>query len=168
MTYAQLSNAFDQGVALQGAFANINTDEPKLDKFALRNGKMLVYHGTADVLIPFQGTVNYWDRLQAGIANDPVAPLVLKNFYRLFLIPGMSHGFSNGTANPAANPPLPTIDQLYAALTGWVEEGNSPEQLEIHTPASAPAEASALICSHPAKPVFTGTDPRLASAYACQ
>ena len=165
--YADLSNAFDQGVALQGSFANINTDEPRLKDFALRNGKMLVYHGTADVLIPFQGTLNYYDRVAASVANDPVAPLIVKNFYRLFLVPGMSHSFSNGTTNPAANPPLPTIDQLYAALTGWVEEGNSPERLEIRTPATAPAQASALICSHPAKPVFTGADPRAASAYTC-
>jgi len=166
--YADLSNAFDQGVALQGSFANINTDDPDLSGFALRNHKMLVYHGTADTLIPFQGTLNYYDRLNARVANDPVAPLITKNFYRLFLVPGMAHGFSNGTTNTAANPPLPTIDQLYAALTGWVENGNSPEQLQISTPATAPAQASALICSYPARPVFTGTDPRTAAAYACQ
>jgi len=168
LDYAALSNAYDQGVALQGPFANINTDDPDLTQFALRGHKMLVYHGTADTLIPFPGTLNYYQRLSDKVANDPIAPQIVKNFYRLFLVPGMAHGFSNGTTNTAASPPLPTIDQLYAALTGWVEEGNSPERLEIKTPATAPVQASALICSYPTKPVFTGADPRTAAAYACQ
>ena len=168
LDYAALSNAYDQGLALQGSFANINTDDPDLAQFALRGNKMLVYHGTADTLIPFPGTLNYYDRLSDEVANDPVAPQIVKNFYRLFLVPGMAHGFSNGTTNTAASPPLPTIDQLYAALTGWVEEGNSPERLEIKTPATATTQASALLCSYPTRPVFTGTDPRTAAAYACQ
>lgn len=168
LDYAGLSNAYAQGIALQASFANINTDDTNLVPFALRNHKMLVYHGTADVLIPFQGTLNYYNRLTAAVANDPVSPLIVKNFYRLFLVPGMTHGFANGTTNTAANPPLPTIDQLYTTLTNWVEKGNSPEQLTISTPATAPTTASALICSYPAKPVFTGTDPRQSTAYACQ
>jgi len=168
MTYGDLSNAYDQGIAMQSTFANINTDDPNINEFALRGHKMLVYHGMADTLIPVQGTLNYYEKLVAQIANDPVSPLVLKNYYRLFLVPGMAHGFSNGTTNPAANPPLPTIDQLYAALTAWVEDGNSPERMEISTPATSPAEASALLCSYPAKPVFQGADPRLAASYACQ
>ncbi|MDM0045940.1 tannase/feruloyl esterase family alpha/beta hydrolase [Variovorax dokdonensis] len=168
LTYANLSNAADQGLALQSTFANINTDDPNLNEFALRGGKMLVYHGMADTLIPIQGTLNYYERLNAQIANDPVSPLILKNYYRLFLVPGMAHGFSNGTTNTAASLPLPTNDQLYAALTGWVEQGNSPERLEIQTPASAPTKASGLLCSHPAKPVYQGTDPRVATSYACQ
>ncbi len=105
------------GVALQPAFANINTDDPDIDRFAARGGKMLVYHGLADTLIPPQGTVNYYTRLASRAGGDAVA----RNFYRLFLIPAMGHGFSNGTTNPAANPPLPTNAQLYLALTLWVE-----------------------------------------------
>ena len=70
---------------------------------------------------------------------------VVRNFYRLFLVPGMAHGFSNGTTNPAANPPLPTINLLYTALTAWVELGNSPERIDISAPASGgtPAEFAA-------------------------
>jgi feruloyl esterase len=105
LSYANLSNAFDQGIALQAAFANINTDDPNIDRFAARGGKMLVYHGLADTLIPPQGTINYYTRLAARAGGDTVA----RNFYRLFLVPGMGHTFGNGTTNPAANPPLPTL-----------------------------------------------------------
>ncbi|VTU22432.1 Tannase and feruloyl esterase [Variovorax sp. RA8] len=164
LSYAGLSNAFDQGVALQPAFANINTDDPDIDRFAARGGKMLVYHGLADTLIPPQGTVNYYTRLASRAGGDAVA----RNFYRLFLIPAMGHGFSNGTTNPAANPPLPTNAQLYLALTLWVEAGNSPERIDISAPASGSAPASSRpICMYPTRATLTGGDPRLASSYVC-
>ena len=164
LSYAQLSNAFDQGIALQPAFANINTDDPNIDGFAARGGKMLVYHGLADTLIPPQGTVNYYTRLASRAGGDAV----VRNFYRLFLVPGMAHGFSNGTTNPNANPPLPTNAQLYLALTLWVENGNSPERIDISAPASGSAPASSRpICMYPTKATLTGGDPRLATSYVC-
>jgi feruloyl esterase len=164
LSYADLSNAFDQGVALQAAFANINTDDPDLDRFAARGGKMLVYHGLADTLIPPQGTVNYYTRLASRVGGDSVA----RNFYRLFLVPGMGHTFGNGTTNPAANPPLPTNAQLYLALTLWVESGNSPERIDISAPATGTSPASSRpICMYPTKATLTGGDPRQAASYVC-
>ena len=164
LSYANLSNAFDQGVALQAAFANINTDDPNIDRFAARGGKMLVYHGLADTLIPPQGTVNYYTRLASRAGGDTVA----RNFYRLFLVPGMGHNFGNGTSNPAANPPLPTNAQLYLALTLWVEGGNSPERIDVSAPATGTSPASSRpLCLYPTKATLTGGDPRLAASYVC-
>ncbi|MDM0000938.1 tannase/feruloyl esterase family alpha/beta hydrolase [Variovorax sp. J22P240] len=165
LSYLDLSNAYDRGVALQTSFANINTDDNNLAGFAARGGKMLVYHGLADTLIPPQGTLNYYNRLTAQMGGDAV----VKNFYRLFLVPGMAHGFSNGTANPAANPPLPTIDQLYLALTAWVEQDQPPSRIDISSPVTAanPTASSRPICMHPTKPAFVGTDPLVASSYNC-
>jgi feruloyl esterase len=164
LSYAALSNAYDQGVALQSAFANINTDDPDLGRFALRGGKMLVYHGLADTLIPPQGTTHYYTRLSDRMGGDAV----VRNFYRLFLVPGMGHGLSNGTTNPAANPPLPTIDQLYGALTAWVEGGNSPERIDISAAASGSSPASSRpICMYPTKATLTGGDPGVATSYVC-
>jgi feruloyl esterase len=126
---------------------------------------MLVYHGLADTLIPPQGTLNYYNRLTAKMGGDTV----VKNFYRLFLVPGMAHGFSNGTANPDANPPLPTIDQLYLALTTWVEQDQPPSRLDIASPVTTanPNAASRPICMHPTKAVFVGSDPLVAASYNC-
>jgi feruloyl esterase len=164
LSYANLSNAFDQGVVLQPAFSNINTDDPNIDRFAAHGGKMLVYHGLADTLIPPQGTVNYYTRLASRVGGDAVA----RNYYRLFLVPGMAHGFSNGTTNAAANPPLPTNAQLYLALTLWVENGNSPERIDISAPATGTSPASSRpICMYPTKATLTGGDPRLAASYVC-
>ena len=51
LSYAQLSNAFDQGIALLPRFGNINTDSLELSAFRTRGGKLLTDHGLADQLI---------------------------------------------------------------------------------------------------------------------
>jgi hypothetical protein len=165
LSYTQLSNAFDRGVALDPAFANINTDNPDLSAFRDRGGKLISYHGLADQLIFPQGTVNYYERVLAqmgGLAS-------VQNFYRLYLVPGMGHGLSNGTSNPAANPPLPAADQLYALLTGWVEQGTAPGRVDIQTAAttSNPVIKSRPICLYPQKATYTNGDPNLAASYTC-
>ena len=96
----------------------------------------------ADVLIPYGGTINYFERVAAqmgGLAN-------IQSFTRLYLIPGMSHGFGNGTTNPDANPPLPTRDQLYRAMVAWVENRTPPGRIgaTANATSSAPAKSSPL------------------------
>ena len=149
LTYADLARSGDRGVQLQSAFANVNSDDPNLSAFKARNGKLLAYHGTADVLVPAPGSINYYTRVAAemgGIAS-------IQGFYRYYLVPGMSHGFSNGTTNPSANPPLPTIDQLYDALTNWVEKGVKPD----HLVAQVSATRTRKVCMYPNTPRYVGT-----------
>ena len=165
LSYAQLSNAFDQGVALQSSFGNINTDNPDLSNLRASGGKMLMYHGLADVLIPPQGSINYYNR----VANQMGGIASIQSFYRFFLIPGMTHGIGNGTTNANANPPLPTHDQLYAALTDWVERGIAPTRIDISTAATTtfPVVKSRPVCAYPAKATYTGGDVNVASSYTC-
>lgn len=166
LTYAQLANAWDRGVALQSAFANINTDSADLSAFRDRKGKLISYHGLADTLIPPQGTINYYSRVAAQMGGVAAT----QGFYRLYLVPGMGHGFSNGTSNADANPPLPTNAQLYQLLTAWVEKGiEPPARVEVATVASAsfPAVKSRPLCLYPLKANHTSGDPNLAASYSC-
>jgi hypothetical protein len=164
LTYADLAVAWDRGVALQGAFANINTDAPDLTAFKARGGKMLMYHGLSDTLIPPQGSINYYNR----VANQMGGIASVQSFYRFYLVPGMAHGFGNGTANPDANPPLPTITQLYNALTDWVEKGTAPGTLTATAAATATtAEKSRPLCLYPLKATYTSRDPNQAASYTC-
>ncbi len=166
LTYAQLANAWDRGVALQSAFANINTDSADLSAFRDRKGKLISYHGLADTLIPPQGTINYYSRVAAQMGGVAAT----QGFYRLYLVPGMGHGFSNGTSNANANPPLPTNAQLYELLTAWVEKGiEPPVRVEVATVGSAsfPAVKSRPLCLYPLKANHTSGDPNLAASYSC-
>ena len=162
LSYAQLANAFDRGVALQPEFGNINTDNPDLSAFKNRGGKMLAWHGLADELIMPQGTVNYYNRVAAqmgGLAS-------VQNFYRLYLVPGLGHGTPNGTSNPAAAPPNFTPTQMYGLLTNWVENGVAPDQVTLQSSAGAVTK-SRPICVYPKKATYASGDPNTAASYTC-
>lgn len=165
LTYAELNTAWDLGVALQPRFAEINTDNPNLSAFRDRGGKILSYHGLADTLVPPQGTIHYYNR----VANTMGGLTAVQNFYRLYMIPGMGHGFSNGSAVPAAVP-LPTNAQLYQMLTDWVERGIAPPaRLDLSSPTSTafPTAVSRPICLFPLKPTYTGGPATTASSFTC-
>jgi feruloyl esterase len=164
LTYLELANAWDRGVALQTAFANINTDNPDLSAFKARGGKMIMYHGLSDDKIFPQGSINYYNR----VANQMGGISSIQSFYRFYLVPAMAHGFSNGTANTNANPPLPTNDQLYKALTDWVENGAAPGTVTANAAATATTPAkSRPLCLYPLKATYTSGDPNQAASYTC-
>jgi feruloyl esterase len=165
LTYAQLSNAFDLGISLQPSFGFINTDNPDLTAFRSSGAKMIMYHGLADVLIPPQGSINYYNR----VANQMGGIGSIQSFYRFYLVAGMTHGLGNGATNVNANPPLPTHDQLYNALTDWVEKGIAPARIDIATAATAtfPVVKSRPICMYPQKATYVSGDINLASSYTC-
>ena len=165
-TYAQLANAADRGLALQGAFANIDTDNADLSAYRDRKGKVLMYHGQADSLIKPAGSTHYYNRVASqmgGLAS-------IQSFYRFYLVPAMFHGFSNGSANPTANPPLPTNAQLYEALTNGVEKGIAPERLDIASAMTTanPVQKTFPLCVYPLKSTFVGGDAKLTASYVCR
>jgi len=175
LSYGQLADAFDQGLILQSSFADINTDDANLRPFRRSGGKMIIYHGLADILIMPQGSINYYERVirEMGGLHE------VQKFYRLFLIPGMTHGIGNGTPNPNANPPLPGIagadgvadgtTQLYDVLTGWVEKGIAPRRIDIFSAVTTtfPVAKSRPICAYPKKGTYVGGDVNVASSYVC-
>jgi feruloyl esterase len=170
LSYPLLGTSYDNGVLLQAPFAYINTDNPDLRKFKASGGKMLLYHGLADVLIMPQGSIQYYNRVVAEMGSLKH----VQKFYRFFLVPGMTHGLGNGTTNPNANPPLPGTaatgtQQLYDVLTNWVEKGMAPTRIDISTVATTafPVVKSRPICLYPAKAKYTGGDVNIASSYTC-
>jgi feruloyl esterase len=160
LSYARLSNAYDQGVALQTQFSHINTDNPDLSAFKARGGKMLAWHGLADELIMPQGTVNYYNRVVAqmgGLAG-------VQAFYRLYLVPGAGHGTPNGTRNPAADVPNFAPGQQYELLTQWVEKGIAPDAVTLQSAGGN----SRPVCVYPKKASYAGSgDPTKAASYSC-
>lgn len=162
LSYAQLANAFDRGVALQADFGNINTDNPDLTAFRNRGGKMLTWHGLADELIMPQGTINYYNRVASqmgGLAS-------VQSFYRLYMVPGLGHGTPNGTSNPAAAPPNFTPTQMYGLLTDWVEKGVAPDTAVLQS-TSGSVTKSRPICVYPKKATYMSGDPNTAASYTC-
>ena len=174
LNYAELAAAYQRGLALQAALADINTDSPDLSKLRDRGAKVLSYHGLSDQLIMPQGSLNYFERLAQGMGGVDRVQV----FNRLFFIPGLGHAGSfnqtasigvNGAVTPTSAVPLPQPatgrDELFNALRNWVEQGIAPERIEL---AAASGALSLPICAHPKKPVRTGSNPAVAASYTCR
>jgi pimeloyl-ACP methyl ester carboxylesterase len=94
----------------------IGTDDPDLGRFRDRGGKILILHGLADQLIPAEGTINYFKRLLQQMGGSEK----VGRFARLFLAPGVDHGFHGSGATPAGQ---------MEAIIDWVEKGTAPDKL---------------------------------------
>jgi hypothetical protein len=94
----------------------IGTDNPDLTRFHDRGGKVIIYHGLADQLIPAAGTIDYYKRVQERMGGAKKTA----SFARLFLVPGVDHGFRGAGATPTGQ---------MEALIRWVEDGRAPDKL---------------------------------------
>ncbi|KAI0408911.1 putative ferulic acid Esterase/Feruloyl esterase [Xylaria palmicola] len=63
-------------------------DDYDLAPFRDRGGKMVMYHGAADGLVPFQGSELYYDRVVDAMGGNVTAT---REFFRYFMVPGMQH-----------------------------------------------------------------------------
>ncbi len=77
---------------------------------------MIIYHGLADQLIPADGTIDYYKRVQQRMGGAEKT----SEFARLFLAPGVDHGFRGAGPTP--------IGQMEAIVL-WVEQGLAPTKL---------------------------------------
>ncbi len=96
--------------------AVLGTDDPVLTRFRDRGGKVIIYHGLTDQLIPAAGSVDYYRRVLQTMGG----PEATAEFARLFLVPGVDHGFRGPGATPVGQ---------FEALIRWVEEGVAPASL---------------------------------------
>ena len=62
LTYSGFEQLWTKSVEQYGAV--IGTDDPDLTRFRDRGGKVIIYHGLADELIPAAGSIDYYKRLQ--------------------------------------------------------------------------------------------------------
>lgn len=114
LTYAGFEQLWNQSVEQYGAV--LGTDNPDLTRFRDRGGKLIIYHGLADQLIPAAGTIDYYKRVQQRMGGAEKTA----QFARLFLAPGVDHGFRGPGATPTG---------LNEAIVRWVEEGQAPDKL---------------------------------------
>jgi feruloyl esterase len=108
----------------------LNANSTDLGEFREHGGKLLMYHGWADPLIPSQSSINYFNALvgndghgfQQASFNFGGSPGLRRtqSFARLFMVPGMFHC----SGGPGPN----TFDAL-SPLVNWVENGVAPETI---------------------------------------
>jgi pimeloyl-ACP methyl ester carboxylesterase len=129
----------------------MGTSDPDLTEFRHAGGKMITWHGMADQLIPFNGTVDYYERV---LDVDPEA----KEYYRFYAAPGVGHcGGLTGAA--------PT--DAFAQLVRWVEEGEVPETLAANRTVEGRRWEQEL-CLWPLSSRYVGGDPSMSSSFRCE
>lgn len=148
----------------------LNANNPDLSTFKQRGGKLLMYSGTADPLVPYQDALHYYDRVvkKQGDLKRTQA------FFRFFLIPGMAHcGGGPGLNDCGQNLSL-QVDQdsnhdMLTALMHWVEQGTAPDKL-IATAYKDGVFTNGVrfqrpIYPYPKLPKYTSGDPNSPTSY---
>ena len=105
----------------------MNATDPDLKRFAAHGGKLILYHGWADQVIPPLATVNYYEQVR-----DTIGRKAADDSVRLFMVPGLLHVFGgpgpNSFGQLAAGAGDPNT-KIGAALQRWVEDGTAPERI---------------------------------------
>jgi feruloyl esterase len=94
----------------------LNAENPDLSPFEKRGGKLIMTLGTADSVVPYHASVDYYERVIERCGGlDKV-----QSFYRFYLVPGLAHGGGPGI-NQGPN--------LLEAVRAWRETGTAPTAL---------------------------------------
>ncbi len=117
-----------------------------LDRFLIRQGgKLLMYHGWADGIIPATPTLDYHAEVISKVFDGDAKAAA--GHMRLFMAPGMNHCRGGVGPNEA--------DYL-TALDRWVTDGTAPESIVARHRTSGVVDNERPLCPHPTRAVYTG------------
>jgi feruloyl esterase len=135
---------FDGDVALADqASSTVNATDPNLKAFFAHGGKLLQYHGWSDNQISPLNSVNYY----ASVVDAMGGTSKVKDSYRLFMVPGMSHCRGGEGVN---------IFDSISVIDQWVEKGKAPDQIIASRIRDGKADRTRPLCSYPQVAVYKG------------
>jgi pimeloyl-ACP methyl ester carboxylesterase len=150
----------------------LNSMDTNLRAFKSHGGKLIQYHGWSDAAIPPTGSVEYFEAVQKAMGDT-------KSFYRLFMVPTMSHcaGGPGATIFGNAGGMEPAEEDaehdVVLALDRWVEKGAAPDHIIAtgfvdNNPAKGVAMTHPL-CPYPQVAHYQGTgDAKDAANFVCE
>jgi feruloyl esterase len=123
--------------------------DPDLRPFRARGGKLIQYHGWSDPDIPPMNSINYYETVVRAVSGArPDALHDTKEFYRLFMVPGMNHcGGGPGTSR---------FDVL-STLEQWVEHEKAPEQIVASHATNGQVDRTRPLCPYPMEAKYKGS-----------
>jgi feruloyl esterase len=136
--YDYLTLNFDSDISLADKVdADLNNAiNPNLKPFFSHGGKLLMYHGWADQLIPPENSVNYY--LSVVKAAGGVAKTADR--VRLFMVPGMNH--CRGGEGPNEFDAVGAMEQ-------WVEQKKAPDEMIASHKTKGEVDRTRPLCPYP-------------------
>jgi feruloyl esterase len=133
----------DSDVALLDAALGpiFNNTNPDLKPFQSHGGKLIQYHGFSDPDISPVNSINYYQSVEKQMGDS-------RNFYRLFMVPGMQH---------CAGGPGPNSFDTVTALEQWVEHGKAPEQIVASHSTNRKVDRTRPLCPFPQEAQWKGS-----------
>jgi feruloyl esterase len=129
----------------------LNSIDPDLGWFRAHGGKLIQYHGFSDPEVPPLTSINYFESVAKFPDGSPEWKQT-REFYRLFMVPGMNHC----KGGPGAN-----IFDMLTPLVEWVEQDVAPDRiLATHYVNNMPDQGVAFtrpLCSYPQEAVYKGS-----------
>lgn len=126
----------------------LNAENADLTAFEKRGGKLLMTSGSADSVVPYHATLDYYERVIEQCGGLAKA----QSFFRFYLVPGMGHG---------AGPGINQMPNLIEVVRHWREKGVAPEVLQGRRVVNGKSEFEMPLHPYPMK---TGWD-AAASSY---
>lgn len=146
----EAANGFDSDVDFTDAKlgALFNATSPDLTAFRARGGKLIQYHGWSDPDITPLNSLNYYDSVTNFMGHGGNHGLKeTKEFYRLFMVPGMQH---------CSGGPGATSFDMVEPLEKWVEQGVAPERVTAAHLTNGTPDRTRPLCPHPQEAKWTG------------
>lgn len=117
---------------------------PDIKPFLAHNGKLLLYHGWSDQLVPTETSISYYE----DVAKKMGGASKVDKQVRLFLAPGMGHcGGGDG----------PNSFDTLSALEQWVENSKVPEQMTASHSTAGKVDRTRPLCAYPKVAKYTGS-----------
>lgn len=160
----------------------VDAADPDLRRFKARGGKLILYQGWSDPILPPLGTVNYYDSVVAKMGLQET-----EAFIRLYMVPGMHHLYGGPGPNFFGQFDFSTIDpklqgvaaatdpqhNISSALEQWVEKGTPPASIIAakyvnDTDPSQGVKMTRPLCPYPQIAKYKGTgDTNDAANFVC-
>jgi hypothetical protein len=168
-----MSFDFDRGPVRRFQQAATQDPTPDLREFQERGGKLILYGGWGDPVVPLPRTIEYVRAVWSMTGGREAAA----RFSRLYAVPGMPHCSGGNVPNVFGQPYLiaPPGDPAHdvtAALDEWVRVGTAPGPI-IATQypgndVTKPKLRDMPLCPYPQRVTFLGGSVEDARSYACR
>ena len=123
-----------------------DADDPNMSRYLKQEGgKLLIWHGWADTVIPAQPMVDFYGEVvDVTFDGDRAAS---DESVRLFMPPGMAH---------CSGGPGPDSWDRLAPIVEWVENGTPPDSLTVRKLDDGAVVNERLVCPYPEQAVYVG------------